>query len=80
MIDLVLKAVAYSSGIALTSAGITIIYMATRTFNFAHASMVAWGFYVVFALYSLLGGIPYYYVVFAALFSGLLGVILYYTV
>jgi branched-chain amino acid transport system permease protein len=80
MIDLVLKAVAYSSGIALTSAGITIIYMATRTFNFAHASMVAWGFYVVFALYSLLGGIPYYYVLFAALFSGLLGVILYYTV
>jgi branched-chain amino acid transport system permease protein len=80
MIDLVLKAVAYSSGIALTSAGITIIYMATRTFNFAHASMVAWGFYVVFALYSLIGGIPYYYVVFAALFSGLLGVILYYTV
>jgi len=80
MIDLILKAVAYSSGIALTSAGITIIYMATRTFNFAHASMVAWGFYVVFALYSLLGGIPYYYVVFAALFSGLLGVILYYTV
>jgi branched-chain amino acid transport system permease protein len=80
MIDLVLKAVAYSSSIALTSAGITIIYMATRTFNFAHASMVAWGFYVVFALYSLLGGIPYYYVVFAALFSGLLGVILYYTV
>jgi branched-chain amino acid transport system permease protein len=28
----------------------------------------------------LLGGIPYYYVLFAALFSGLLGVILYYTV
>lgn len=80
MIDLVLKAVAYSSGIALTSAGITIIYMATRTFNFAHASMVAWGFYIVFALYSLLGGTPYYYVVFATLFSGLLGVILYYTV
>ncbi|MEN2974666.1 MAG: branched-chain amino acid ABC transporter permease [Candidatus Caldarchaeales archaeon] len=80
MIDLVLKAIAYSSGIALTSAGITIIYMATRTFNFSHASMVSWGFYVVFALYTLLGGTPYYYIAFAALFSGFLGIVLYYFV
>lgn len=80
MIDLVLKAVAYSSGIALTAAGITIIYMATRTFNFAHASMVAWGFYIVFALYSLLGGVPYYYVPLAALFSGFLGLVSYFCV
>ncbi len=80
MIDLILKAIAYSSGIALTAAGITIIYMATRTFNFTHASMVSWGFYVVFALYSLLGGTPYYYVLLASLFCGFLGVLVYYSV
>lgn len=80
MIELLLKALAYSNGLALTAAGITMIYMATGTFNFSHASMVAWGFYVVFSLYSLLGGSPYYYVPLAALFSGLLGVVVYYTV
>ncbi|MEM1583527.1 MAG: branched-chain amino acid ABC transporter permease [Nitrososphaerota archaeon] len=80
MLDLVLKAFAYSGGIALTAAGITLIYMATRTFNFAHASMVGWGFYIVFAGYSLLGGTPYFYVPLAALFSGLIGVIIYFGV
>jgi len=80
MIELLLKAVAYSSGIAIGAAGITMIYMATRTFNFSHASMVAWGFYIVFALYSFFNGSPYYYLLAAALFSGLLGVIVYYGV
>lgn len=80
MLDLILKALAYSGGIALTAAGITLIYMATRTFNFAHASMVAWGFYIVFAGYSLFGGTPYYYIPFAALFSGFLGILLYFGV
>ncbi|MDW7986398.1 MAG: branched-chain amino acid ABC transporter permease [Nitrososphaerota archaeon] len=78
MIDLVLKAVAYSGGIALTSAGITLIYMGTRTFNFAHASMVGWGFYIVFAFYSIFGGTPYYYIPLAALFSGFIGVLIYF--
>ena len=77
MLELLLKALAYSSGIAIGAAGITMIYMATRTFNFTHASMVAWGFYVVFALYSILGGSPYDYIALAALFSGMLGVIVY---
>ncbi|RLG84827.1 MAG: branched-chain amino acid ABC transporter permease [Thermoprotei archaeon] len=77
VIELLLKALAYSSGIAIGAAGITMIYMATRTFNFTHASMIAWGFYIVFATYSLLGGSPYYYIVLAALFSGMLGVIVY---
>ncbi len=77
MIELILKALAYSSGIAVGAAGITMIYMATRTFNFAHASMIAWGFYIVFSLYSFFGGSPYYYFPAAALFSGLLGVITY---
>lgn len=80
MLELLLTAIAYSSGIAIGAAGITMIYMATGTFNFAHASMVAWGFYVVFSLYSLYGGSPYYYMPLAALFSGLLGVLIYLTV
>lgn len=80
MLELLLTAIAYSSGIAIGAAGITMIYMATGTFNFTHASMVAWGFYVVFSLYSLYGGSPYYYMPLAALFSGLLGVLIYLTV
>ena len=80
MLELLLKALAYSSGIALGAAGITIIYMATGTFNFTHASLIAWGFYVVFSLFSILGGSPYYYVVLAALFSGFIGVLIYYSV
>lgn len=80
MIELMIKALAYSSGIALGAAGITIIYMATGTFNFAHASLIAWGFYIVFAMYSLFGGSPYYYMIFAVFFSGLLGVLIYVTI
>lgn len=80
MLDLILKAIAYSSGIALMAAGITTIYMATGTFNFTHASLVAWGFYVVYTLHKMFGGSPYYYVPLAALFSGFLGVMIYVTV
>lgn len=78
--EILLKALAYSSDIALMAAGITIIYMSTNTFNFAHASMVTWAFYVVFTLVTFLGGNPYYYIPAAALFSGMLGVITYLTV
>jgi branched-chain amino acid transport system permease protein len=80
LIEIIVKALAYSSCIALGASSITIIYMATRTFNFTHASLIAWGFYVVFSLYSILGGSPYLYLVFAALFSGFLGVLIYLTV
>lgn len=80
MIEIIVKALAYSSCIALGASSITIIYMATRTFNFTHASLIAWGFYVVFSLYSILGGSPYLYLAFAALFSGMLGVLIYLTV
>jgi len=71
------KAFAYASSLALMAAGITIIYMSTRTFNFAHASLVAWGFYVVYTLHTFLGGSPYYYLPAAFLFSGFLGVVIY---
>ena len=80
MIEIITKALAYSSCIALGASSITIIYMATRTFNFTHASLIAWGFYMVFASSSILGGSPYLYLVFAALFSGMLGVLVYLTV
>jgi branched-chain amino acid transport system permease protein len=80
LIEIIVKALAYSSCIALGASSITIIYMATRTFNFAHASFIAWGFYVVFSLYSIFGGSPYLYLAFAALFSGMLGIFIYLTV
>jgi len=80
VLDLFAKAIAYSSGIAIGAAAITLIYISTRTFNFAHASMVAWGFYMMFTLTYLVGGSPYYYLPIAALFSSFLGVITYVTV
>ncbi len=71
------KAVAYADSIALMAAGITLIYMCTRTFNFAHASFVTWGLYVVYAMTMLQGGSPYYYLPLAFLFVGVLGVAVY---
>ncbi|MEM0044290.1 MAG: branched-chain amino acid ABC transporter permease [Sulfolobales archaeon] len=75
--DLIVKALAYASGIGIGAAAITLIYSTTRTFNFAHASMVAWGFYIVFTMTTFFGGSPYYYLPLAGLFSSLLGIILY---
>ncbi|MEM4035219.1 MAG: branched-chain amino acid ABC transporter permease [Fervidicoccaceae archaeon] len=80
MLDIVVKAAAYASCIGLGAASITLIYSSTRTFNFAHASMVAWGFYVTFALTYATGLSPYLFVPIAALFSALLGLITYYSV
>lgn len=76
-VEVLLKGIAYSDAIALAAAGITLIYMATRTFNFSHASMFAWGFYIMFTLIIFLNVSPYLILIAAALFSGLLGVILY---
>lgn len=80
MLDLVIKALIYSSGIGIGAAAITLIYSATRTFNFAHASMVTWGFYIVYTFTTLFGGYPEYYLVLAGLFSAFLGVLIYYGV
>ncbi len=73
LIDLLVKAIAYSSCIGIGAASITLIYNATRTFNFTHASLVAWGMYIVFALTHLVGYTPYHHLPFAALFCGLIG-------
>jgi branched-chain amino acid transport system permease protein len=77
MLDLVVKAIAYSSCIGIGAAAITLIYNATRTFNFAHASMVAWGMYVVFAATYLIGYTPYHHLPLATLFGSLLGLVIY---
>jgi branched-chain amino acid transport system permease protein len=80
MLGILLQALAYSDGLALTAAGITIIYMSTGTFNFAHASMTAWGFYMLFAMLSLIGGSPYVYLPIAGIWGGIIGIIIYYVV
>lgn len=76
-LELISMALAYSASIALMAGGITMIYMSTGTFNFAHASMVTWAFYIVFTFHTFLGGSPYYYIPFGALFGGFIGVISY---
>ncbi len=68
----------YASALALTAGGITLLYMSTRTFNFAHASMATLGFYVVYSGAVLGGGVPYKYFPLAFLVGGVLGVICYY--
>lgn len=77
LLDLVIKAIAYSSCIGIGAASITLIYNATRTFNFAHASLVAWGMYIVFAATYLTGYTPYHHLPLAALVSGFIGVCIY---
>jgi len=80
VLEVILTALVISAGIALAAAGITIIYMSTETFNFAHASFTTIGFFVVYNMLLVFGGSPYYYFIFAALFTGLVGVAVYLTV
>lgn len=82
MIDvtLIVKAMVYSISIVLGAAGISIIYNATKTFNFAHASMVSWGVYIVFAFFWFFRGAPEFYLPLTFLFCGVLGIITYITV
>jgi len=69
--------IVYASAMALLASGITLIYMCTKTFNFAHASMATWGLFVVYTGVSLYGGSPYNYLVLAFLFGSLLGIMNY---
>jgi len=80
MMDLIVKAIAYSSCIGIGAASITMIYDATRTFNFAHASMVSYGMYVAFIAVYLLGFTPYHALPLAILVGGGLGLVTYYGV
>ncbi|MGM0652479.1 MAG: branched-chain amino acid ABC transporter permease [Bacillota bacterium] len=68
----------YASGLALTAGSITLLYIVTRTFNFAAASMATFGFYIAYTGVSLYGGLPYQYYPFVFIFGSILGLICYY--
>ena len=68
----------YASGLALTAGSITLLYIATRTFNFAVASMATIGFYVVYTGVTLYGGLPYQYFPIVLIVGAITGVICYY--
>jgi branched-chain amino acid transport system permease protein len=68
----------YSSSLALLSGSITILYITTRTFNFAVASMATFGFYIAYTGVSLYGGYPYQYYPLVFLFGSFMGLIAYY--
>lgn len=68
----------YSSSLALLAGSITIIYITTRTFNFAVASMATFGFYIAFTCVELYGGYPYQYYPLVALFGAFLGLVCYF--
>jgi len=76
----VADAITYASALSLLGCGITIIYMCTRTFNFAHASMCTWGFYIAYTGVALAGGSPYVYYPLAFLFGAFLGAVCYFTI
>lgn len=68
----------YASSLALLSGSITILYITTRTFNFAVASMATFGFYIAFTGVALYGGYPYQYFPLVFIFGSILGFICYY--
>lgn len=68
----------YASGLALTAGSITLLYITTRTFNFAVASMATFGFYMAYTGVSLFGGLPYQYYPFVFIFGSFLGVVCYF--
>jgi len=76
----VADAITYASALSLLGCGITIIYMCTRTFNFAHASMCTWGFYIAYTCVALVGGSPYLYYPLSFLLGAFLGAVCYFTI
>jgi branched-chain amino acid transport system permease protein len=80
MLPIVLSSLTYAAILSIGCASITLLYASTRTFNFAHASMVSWGFYIVFILYKFFGYIPYIYIPIASIATALFGVLTYFLV
>lgn len=68
----------YASGLALTAGSITLLYIVTRTFNFAVASMATIGFYVAYTGVTLYGGLPYQYYPLVFIIGSITGFIAYY--
>jgi len=80
MLPIVLSSLTYAAILGIGCASITLLYASTRTFNFAHASMVSWGFYIVFILYKFFVYIPYIYIPIASIVTALFGVLTYFLV
>ncbi|MEM0153310.1 MAG: branched-chain amino acid ABC transporter permease [Ignisphaera sp.] len=77
MLAILFSSITYAAILGIGCASITLLYASTRTFNFAHASMVSWGFYMVFILYKFFGYMPYTYIPIAALTTAAFGVVVY---
>jgi branched-chain amino acid transport system permease protein len=75
-----LTSLAYASILAIGCAAITLLYTSTRVFNFAHASMVSWGFYLTFIFHKLTLLSPYLLMPLAAVIVGFYGIVIYLSV
>jgi len=75
-----LTSLAYASILAIGCAAITLLYTSTRVFNFAHASMVSWGFYLTFIFHKLTLLLPYLLMPLAAVIVGFYGIVVYLSV
>ncbi len=86
MLTVMLDALAYGSALAIGCASITLLYISTRTFNFAHASMITWSFYLVYTFYRIFSRIygiaivPYVYIPLVAMIVALISLSIYYSV
>jgi len=78
MIELLLRdAIMYSCLLILMGLSITLVFVATRVFNFAVGSLVTIGLYVVLTGVKLWGGNPYYYVSLCFVVGSIMGLALY---
>ena len=80
MLVIALTSLAYASILAIGCAAITLLYTSTRVFNFAHASMVSWGFYLTFIFHKLTLLLPYLLMPLAAVIVGFYGIVIYLSV
>lgn len=80
MLVIALTSLAYASILAIGCAAITLLYTSTRVFNFAHASMVSWGFYLTFIFHKLTLLSPYLLMPLAAVIVGFYGIVIYLSV
>lgn len=70
-------AIIYACSLSLLACGINLIYICTKTFNFAHGCMSTWGVYIIFSGVAIIGANLYNFFPVAFLFGALLGVICY---
>ncbi len=68
----------YASALSLLAGSITLLYITTKTFNFAVASMATIGFYVAYTGVALYGGTIYQYLPLVFLMGAILGAICYF--